>query len=148
MTEHIRSRKFPSFQTKVLFDGTLKQCLREERRYRPASHIGWNTAPGGGSGSEAARAHMSAALMGHAVAPAALVALMLRNKGNTFALGHKQTPEHQAKIRAAYNPRNRGHTHTTETKAKMSAAMMGRGHPQSLETRAKISATLTARRGV
>jgi hypothetical protein len=49
---HRSESTFPvtEFQGRVLFEGTVKQCLDVELKLRPTAGIGWNKFPGGRSG--------------------------------------------------------------------------------------------------
>jgi hypothetical protein len=52
MYRHRSESEFPvtDFQGRVLFEGTIKQCLAFEQRLRPVAGIGWNKYPGGRAG--------------------------------------------------------------------------------------------------
>jgi len=49
---HRSESEFPTkhFQGQILFQGTIKQCLKLEQQMRPSAGIGWNKAPGGLAG--------------------------------------------------------------------------------------------------
>jgi len=70
---HRTESEFPTkhFQGQILFQGTIKQCLKLEQQLRPIAKIGWNKLPGGLAGHAAkgvpksteARANMRAAAL-------------------------------------------------------------------------------------
>jgi hypothetical protein len=121
LRRHKRGR-FPTFCWKLLFDGSLADCLLFERQLRPMPGIGWNEAPGGEyGGGSAAKKERTKQLMREAA---------LRRYAQP---GERERT--QASVKAAFksidrsganNPRF-GIAMSDETKAKISAKARDRG---------------------
>jgi hypothetical protein len=133
--------RFGNFKTKIIFYGSLEQCLALELQLRPVPGIGWNRAIGGFEGYR----------LGHSEETIKIIKekrklqsppcegrkqpaeeIERRRQSN---LGQKRTDEQKLKMS--------GRKQSPELKEKLKAINTGKKH--SAEMRAKVSAALTGR---
>lgn len=120
-------KRFGEFRYKIIFYGSLAQCLALELQLRPLPGIGWNKACGGFEGYR----------LGHSDETRKIIK---EKRANQIApmTGLKQSEETKAKIKNS----NTGKVRSEKTKAKLKAAKQN----ISEETRAKISASSRGRK--
>jgi len=122
LRRHRRDKKLPPFDWKILFEGTLLECLTFERRLRPLPGIGWNDAPGGEhGGGSAPKAERTKLLMRDAA---------LRRYAQPGERERTQTAVKTAFKQIDRTGVNNGHFgkhHTEETKSKLRANIIERG---------------------
>jgi hypothetical protein len=111
---HRRSKRFPAFNVKVLFEGSRHECSALEFNLRPQIGIGWNFGTGGKSTHGTLGKTLSATT---------------RKK---MRLAHKRrSPKEKARLAKLFSKLSKGNKSRTgqkssaETRAKLSAAGMG-----------------------
>jgi len=133
---HRRSKNFPSnFKWKILYNGTVLDCLEQEERFRPFINMGWNKACGG---DIAGVAHVG---LKRSKSVRTKMSLSAKRRGTDWL----HTPE----VRAAAAKSNIGKKRTIITRQKISEKRKqylekhdhysSKGRKHSAETRALIS---------
>jgi hypothetical protein len=146
--------KFGNFKTKVIFYGSLEQCMALELQLRPKPGIGWNRAIGGFEGyrlghSEETikvikekRANQVPPTLGKSHSEETKLKIKTSNVGKVrsaevranMKAAKQFTPDH---VRAKMSASHTGKKLSEQAKAKVVAALTGR--PVSEETKRKIS---------
>jgi hypothetical protein len=123
--QHKRSKRFPKngFNMKVLFEGSVEECLEKEQELRPTCFTGWNKAPGGGMPPS------------HKGKPKSLETRKRMSEGRK---GMKFSDEHRANLRLARSKQIR-RPMSAETKRRISIATTGSPKTLTKEQRQALS---------
>lgn len=137
---HRRSKRFPEFEVKVLYESDRRSCFDEEKRLRPREKMGWNLAPGGVTTEGQVWASRLGGMAGKgrikteeeckriSQAKKGVPVLKLQVPRPGFSEARRQSPKWQTHIQRL-NESQRGVPRTAETKQKLSLIKKGKRPP-------------------